>query len=126
MTGYILGVSNQNFIGTIIHPAGNIAELLLREGFARCVDWSMAVLTKGHEKLRTAEKFAKEKRLRIWKDYTPSKNNIDIKDREFTGKVLEVVNADAMVVRHPSGKDMKIHLSSLRPPRQQTKEDEVS
>lgn len=36
--------------------AGNIAELLLREGFARCVDWSMAVLSKGHDKLRAAEK----------------------------------------------------------------------
>jgi len=117
-------VSNQNFIGTVIHPAGNISELLLREGFARCVDWSMAVLTKGHEKLRAAEKFAKEKRLRLWKDYAPTTNVIDVKDREFTGKVLEVVNADAMVVRHPSGKDMKIHLSSLRPPRLQAKEEE--
>lgn len=45
------------------------------------------MLSKGHDKLRAAEKFAKEKRLRIWKDYSPSKSNIDIKDREFTGKV---------------------------------------
>ncbi|XP_031552715.1 staphylococcal nuclease domain-containing protein 1-like [Actinia tenebrosa] len=118
------GISNQNFLGSIIHPAGNIAELLLREGFGRCVDWSMAVLTNGREKLRAAEKFAKEKRLRIWKDYTPSTNAIEIKDREFTGKVLEIVNADAMVIKHPSGKDMKLHLSSLRPPRAQPKEDE--
>lgn len=104
-------------------------------------------------------RFAKEKRLRLWKDYAPTTNAIDVKDREFTGKVLgiaiffpsfclsiyssihlpfiiilqhfyltqvmEVVNADAMVVRHPSGKDMKIHLSSLRPPRLQAKEEEV-
>ena len=41
---------------TFIQQAGNIAELLLREGFARCVDWSMAVLSKGHDKLRAAEK----------------------------------------------------------------------
>lgn len=55
------GVSNslsQNFLGSIIHPAGNIAELLLKEGFARCVDWSMGVLTSGHEKYRQAERLA--------------------------------------------------------------------
>ena len=36
--------------------AGNIAELLLKEGFAWCVDWSMAMVTKEKEKLRAAEK----------------------------------------------------------------------
>ncbi|XP_001635744.2 staphylococcal nuclease domain-containing protein 1 [Nematostella vectensis] len=117
------GVSNTNFLGTVIHPAGNISELLLREGFARCVDWSMAVLSKGHDILRAAEKLAKEKRIRIWKEYVPSTPAIEIKDQEFSGKVLEIVNADAVVVRHPSGKDMKIHLSSVRPPRVQPKED---
>lgn len=40
-------VNNANFIGTIIHPKGNIAESLLREGLARCVDWSMAVMANG-------------------------------------------------------------------------------
>jgi staphylococcal nuclease domain-containing protein 1 len=42
---------------SINSQAGNISELLLREGFARCVDWSMAVLSNGHEKLRAAEKY---------------------------------------------------------------------
>lgn len=36
---------------------GNITELLLKEGFARCVDWSIAVYTRGAEKLRTAERY---------------------------------------------------------------------
>lgn len=36
--------------------AGNIAELLVKEGFARCVDWSMAFVTQGRDKLRAAEK----------------------------------------------------------------------
>ena len=35
---------------------GNIGELLLKEGFARCVDWSMGVVSTGPEKLRGAEK----------------------------------------------------------------------
>jgi staphylococcal nuclease domain-containing protein 1 len=44
----------------------------LRDGFARCVDWSIALVTGGAEKLRAAEKAAKEKKLRIWKDYVSS------------------------------------------------------
>lgn len=116
------GVSNQNYIGQVLHPAGNISEFLLREGFARCVDWSMAVLTTGHDKLRAAEKFAKEKRLRIWKDYMPAAP-ISIQNKEFSGKVIEIVNGDAIVVKLPDGSPKKIHLSSLRPPRLLPKED---
>ncbi|XP_068744654.1 staphylococcal nuclease domain-containing protein 1-like [Montipora capricornis] len=117
------GVSNQNYIGTIIHPAGNIAELLLREGFARCVDWSMAVLSNGHHKLRAAEKFAHEKKLRMWKDYVSTAPSVDIQKKEFTGKVVECVNADALVIKSPNGEQKKIHFSSLRPPRLTPKED---
>lgn len=40
-------VNNNNFVGTILHPQGNIAELLLRQGFARCVDWSLSVMKSG-------------------------------------------------------------------------------
>lgn len=115
-------VSNTNFLGTVIHPAGNIAELLLREGFARCVDWSMAILTSEHEKYRQAERSAKERKLRLWKDFV-STVPLDIKDKEFAGKVLEVVNSDAIVVKTPSGEAKKIFFSSLRPPRPQVKED---
>ena len=35
---------------------GNIAERLLHEGFARCVDWSMAMVSNDRDKLRAAEK----------------------------------------------------------------------
>lgn len=48
--------SNQNLVGSVLHPKGNIAELLLREGFAKCVDWSIALATSGPEPLRAAEK----------------------------------------------------------------------
>lgn len=51
---------------------GNIAAYLLREGFAKCVDWSLAHMKSGADKLRAAEREAKEKRLRIWKDWTPT------------------------------------------------------
>lgn len=39
-------------------------------------------------------------------------------DRDkFTGKVVEVVNGDALVVRRQEGTNKKIFLSSIRPPR---------
>ena len=36
---------------------GNIAERLLWEGFARCVDWSMAMVSNNKDRLRAAEKY---------------------------------------------------------------------
>ena len=39
------GSAEPLFVGTIVHPAGNISELLLKEGYARCVDWSMGMIT---------------------------------------------------------------------------------
>uniref|UniRef100_A0A8C6KMN8 Staphylococcal nuclease domain-containing protein n=1 Tax=Nothobranchius furzeri TaxID=105023 RepID=A0A8C6KMN8_NOTFU len=114
---------NQVILGTILHPNGNITELLLKEGFARCVDWSMAVYTQGAEKLRAAERSAKERKVRIWKDYVAPTANLDQKDRQFVAKVMQVVNADALVVKLNSGEYKTIHLSSIRAPRN---EGEVS
>lgn len=47
-------VNNNNFVGTILHPQGNIAEALLRQGFARCVDWSLAVMKSGESSILTS------------------------------------------------------------------------
>lgn len=40
-------VNNNNFVGTIRMPEGIIAESLLKKGFAKCVDWSMAFMKSG-------------------------------------------------------------------------------
>jgi len=109
---------NTTLVGSVIHPAGNIAEALLREGMAKCVDWSIAKVTGGPTKYREAEKAAKEKRLRIWREYKPAENTLSDKEREFTGKVVEVVNGDALMVK-AGGKVRKLHLASIRPPRQE-------
>ncbi|XP_022111973.1 staphylococcal nuclease domain-containing protein 1-like [Acanthaster planci] len=111
------GVSNQNFLGSIIHPKGNIAEFLLAEGLARCVDWSIATVTHGAENLRAAEKKAKEKQSRIWKDYKSKAVPLNIEEKTYTGKVVEVVNADALLLKTASGEYRKVTLSSIRPPR---------
>lgn len=109
------GVSNQNLLGTVLHPNGNITEFLLKEGFARCVDWSMGVVSQGADKLRAAQKVAREKKLRIWKDYKPTESTV-IKDKTFSGKVVEIINGDAMVIKTETSYK-KIFLASIRPPR---------
>ena len=61
---------------------------------------------------------SKEQHLRIWKDYQPSTTAAIPKEaKNFTGKVIEIVNADALVVKLADGSLKKIHFSSLRPPR---------
>ena len=50
------GTNGQNFVGSVKHPAGNIAELLLANGYAKCVDWSITLVTGGPVSLRNAEK----------------------------------------------------------------------
>ena len=51
--------NTKNFIGSVLHPNGNIAEALLRDGFAKCVDWSLTCVTGGPAKYRAAEAEAK-------------------------------------------------------------------
>lgn len=130
-------VNNNNFVGTILHPKGNIAELLLKEGFARCVDWSIAFMKTGEfglyyfeiacekndcfvgaDRLRAAERKAKETRLRIWKDWQSTAPQITGKEKEFSGTVVEVINGDALMVKLANGQVKKVFLSSIRPPKE--------
>jgi staphylococcal nuclease domain-containing protein 1 len=72
------GVNNQNLVGTLLHPNGNIALHLLKEGLAKCVDWSLTLLQQGwREKYRATEKYAKDNRLRIWKNYVAQPGHTD-------------------------------------------------
>jgi staphylococcal nuclease domain-containing protein 1 len=72
------GVNNQNLVGTLLHPNGNIALHLLKEGLAKCVDWSLTLLQQGwREKYRATEKHAKDNRLKIWKNYVAQPGHTD-------------------------------------------------
>jgi len=52
---------------------GNIAEALVKEGFAEVVGWSLDKMKPQQANaLRRAENEAKKKRLRLWKNYVPS------------------------------------------------------
>ena len=72
----------------------------------------------GVEKLRAAERQAKNSRVRLWKDYQPPTLTYSGKEKDFTGTVFEVINGDAVSVKGPSGQLKKVFLSSIRPPRE--------
>ncbi|XP_073821313.1 staphylococcal nuclease domain-containing protein 1-like [Musca autumnalis] len=108
---------NGNFIGTIRHPKGNIAESLLREGLAKCVDWSMAIMKEGADILRAAESIAKKKCLRLWRDYKSNAPKFITKEKYITGVVVEVFNGDAISVMLPNNQIKKVFFSSIRAPR---------
>lgn len=126
----IEGVSNQLVLATVVHPMGNIAERLLHEGFARCVDWSMAMVSNDRDKLRAAEKTSKQQQKRIWKGYKPAPSaSLPQGSRTFSGKVVEVVNGDALLIKRGDQQFQKIWFASIRPPRTtatQTQKDEES
>jgi len=136
------GVNNQNLVGTLLHPNGNIALHLLKEGLAKCVDWSLNLLQPGwREKYRATEKHAKDNRLRIWQNYVAPSNPADNDNHSnshgttgsantsngkstdptlkgYQAKVLEVINGDALTIRDlRDNKIKKIYLSSVRAPR---------
>ncbi|CAF1691267.1 unnamed protein product, partial [Adineta ricciae] len=132
-------VNNQNLVGTLLHPNGNIALHLLKEGLAKCVDWSLTLLQPGwREKYRATEKYAKDNRLRIWKNYVAQAGHTDNDShasneagvtsangkssdpslKGYQAKVLEVINGDALTIRDlRDNKVRKIYLSSVRAPR---------
>ncbi len=91
-----------NFYGTILHPAGNISEELLKVGLGKVIDWS-AKFAKDAELLYKAERMAKEKRLRIWKDYSAPQRSATAtgNSAEFVGKVVEIISGDFLVVKVP-------------------------
>ena len=91
---------------------------LSRFGYAKIVDWSLKVIAEGSEKYRAAEKAAKEKRLKQWENWAPPTGpDLNQKDKLYTGKVVEVVNGDALMVKRGKGDVRKVHLASIRPPR---------
>ena len=98
---------------------GSIAELLLREGLAKCLDWSIGMVSAGPEPYRKAERMAKEHRLRMWRNYTPSAApSIGQSSRTFNAKVIEIGFGDNItVIKDGSSAPMRIFLSSIRPPR---------
>ncbi|KAI0645442.1 transcription factor [Trametes meyenii] len=114
------------FIGTVLHPAGNVAEHLVSAGLARVVDWHAGMLASsgGMERLRAAEKAAKEKRAYLYANAPAqsAKSNgtttSNGSSRAFEATVVRVWSADQIsVVDRDTGKERRLQLSSTRGPR---------
>lgn len=82
----------------------------------------MTTVTGGPEKLRNAEKMAKQKQLRYWVGYKPAPSRVSDKDREYSGRVIEIVNGDALVILRNDQTTKKVFLASIRPPRLEEKD----
>jgi staphylococcal nuclease domain-containing protein 1 len=110
------GGNTSSFVGSVTIGDKNIAEYLIKEGFAKCLDWSLG-LTKEPKTLRTLEKEAKAKKLRIWKDYKDIVRSAGSSE-SFDAKVIEIVNGDALVVQNLATNEVKkVFIASIRPPR---------
>lgn len=105
---------NGSLLGTVLHTQGNISIELVKVGLARVVDWS-SQMTPAAPMLRGAERGAKERKLRIWKDYVAPNLGGDM--AEFGAKVVEVFSGDTLIVVDDSKRERRVTLSSLRCPR---------
>lgn len=108
-------------VGSILHPRGDIAAELLKNGLAHTSDWSLRLMPPADvPALRAAEKVAKLSNLRIWRSYeTPQLTGA----AETTGTVIEVLTGDTVNIL-PDGevydsedKLVKVSLASIRAPR---------
>lgn len=118
-----------NLIGSVYYPDGDTAKDLALElvtnGFAKYVEWSANMLEEdAKKKLKSAELQAKKDRMRIWSNYVPPQTNSKaIHDQNFTGKVVEVVSGDCVIVADdalPYGSpqaERRVNLSSIRAPK---------
>ncbi len=112
---------------TVLHPAGNVAEHLLANGLARIVEWHAGMLASsgGMERLRAAEKTAKEKRLNLFANQTLTISNANAHGalsngsaRAFDATVIRVWSGDQVsVIGKEGGNERRLQLSSTRGPK---------
>ena len=107
--------NNQTFLGSVIHPKGNIAVFLLKDGYAK-TNWSITLASAGVQALKEAEKSAQDGRLRLWRNYTAAST---ANKKSFEGNVLEIGLGDSLIVEKDNGEETKLYLSSVRPPRKE-------
>ena len=115
-------INNNAIVGSIVHPAGNIAIVLLSEGLAKVNDWTVNVLSGGSSaalQFRQAETQAKEENRRLWKNYKASAPSLDSsQENNFDATVIRIVSADTInVISTKTQKEYRISLSSVRAPK---------
>ncbi|XP_044504152.1 ribonuclease TUDOR 1-like [Mangifera indica] len=118
-----------NLIGSVYYPEGesakDLALELVENGLAKYVEWSANLMEEdAKRRLKNAELQAKKSRLSIWTNYVPpATNSKAIHDQNFTGKVVEVVSGDCIIVADDSVSygsplaERRVNLSSIRCPK---------
>ncbi|KAI8544128.1 hypothetical protein RHMOL_Rhmol08G0271500 [Rhododendron molle] len=118
-----------NLIGSVYYPDGesakDLALELIENGLAKYVEWSASMMEEdAKRRLKSAELEAKKTRLRLWTNYVPpATNSKAIHDQNFTGKVVEVVSGDCVIVADdsvPYGSPLaerRVNLSSIKCPK---------
>jgi staphylococcal nuclease domain-containing protein 1 len=105
---------------------GNIAEYLLAAGLAHLVEWHSGMLAPygGTEKLRAADRAAKEKRLGLHKNATTApalsksiSGTANGPARAFEGTVIRVWSGDQISIVTKDSKERRVQLSSTRGPK---------
>ncbi|ANB15882.1 transcription factor, putative [Sugiyamaella lignohabitans] len=105
-------------IANIAHPAGDIADSLLRNGLASIADWQSQYL--GAQKmssLRGAEKVAKQNNLNLWKATGEDSADHNKSLNSFEALIAKVISPDTYVIRLKSDEERTVQLASVRAPR---------
>jgi staphylococcal nuclease domain-containing protein 1 len=112
--------------GSIQHPAGNIAALLVGTGLVRIVDWHAGFLRDAMPELRKAESSAKASRVGHWRNLpapvtSTSSNGTTVvveKIKSFEGVVTRVWGADLLsILPNGSNEERRIQFASIRQPK---------
>ncbi|KAL8741746.1 MAG: hypothetical protein Q9190_005680 [Brigantiaea leucoxantha] len=111
----IIGLTPQNQLVCVVkHPNGSIADFLLQDGLAQCVDFHSTLLGGNMKILRQSEKHAKEKKLGLFKGHIDAQ--ISAAD-ETDVTIARILRADTVIVRLKSGAEKTVQLSSIRGPK---------
>ena len=111
-----------------LHPNGNIAEFLVGAGLAKVIDWHAGLLAShgGLDRLRAAEKSAKDKRLGLWQSVASAKPTghsetaapTTSKGTSFEAVVTRVWGSDQISVIPKGGNtERRLQFASVRGPR---------
>ncbi|PRQ26700.1 putative micrococcal nuclease [Rosa chinensis] len=115
----------RNLIWSVYYPDGesekDLGLELVENGYAKYVESSANLMEEDAKKqLKAAELEAKKSKLRMWTNYVPpATGSKPIHDKNFTGKVVEVVSGDCIIVADdslPSGSPLaerRVNLSSI-------------
>lgn len=115
VTTQLVGATPQNqLIGIVLHPMGNISKFLLEAGLARANDQHVTLLGNDMSQLRQAEKTAQNAKKGVFEGSTAQASAGPL-DADFT--VSRVMNAETIFLRPRSGEERRVNLSSIRQPK---------